>query len=68
MESEMAGRKGPLEKLAEAVEEVVVAVTVSTGLAPEPEPKSKTARKAKRKAAIARAEEAKKAAHWKKRR
>jgi len=64
----MAGRRGTLEKIADAVEEVVVAVTVSTGLAPEPEPKSKTARKAKRKATIVRAAQAKEAARWKKRR
>jgi hypothetical protein len=58
----MAGKKGPLDKIADAVSDAVQAVAAGVGLAPEPEPapQPKAARKAARKALVARVTESKK--------
>jgi hypothetical protein len=58
----MAGKKGPLGRVADAVagaaeavdEYVVQPVEGALGLAPDPKPQPKAARKAERKAAVAR--------------
>lgn len=56
----MAGKKGPLETIADAVGDAVQTVAVEVGLIGEPEPQPKAVRKAARKALVARAAAAKK--------
>jgi hypothetical protein len=64
----MPGRRGTLQKIADAVEDVVQTVAVETGLVENPlKPKPKAVRKAVRKAKVARAEKEKREARWTKR-
>jgi len=58
----MSDTKGTIERIAEAVGDAVHSVAAGVGLADarSPEPQSKSLRKATRKAAVARAEKAKK--------
>ena len=59
----MVGKKGTLQKIADAVGDAVQAVAVGLGVEPEPDaPKPKAARKAAQKEAIERAEKSKVAA------
>jgi len=61
----MIEKKGPLRKIADAVGDAVQTAAVEVGLAdpePAPAPKPKAVRKSVRKAAVAKVEQAKKAA------
>lgn len=57
----MAGKKGALAKVVEAVSDAVETVAMNVGLTPQPEPahQPKAARKAERKVKVAQAEETK---------
>lgn len=61
----MNEKKGPLQKIVDAVEEAVQAVAVGVGLTdpePVPTPKPRSVRKSARKAAVAKVEQARTAA------